>query len=68
MKIKKPNQASRVLDWLKSGKPITAMQALNHLGCLRLAARIDELRTSGHAIETQMVPLKKTKVASYSLQ
>lgn len=67
MKIKKPTQASRILDWLQSGKTITAIQALNHLGCFRLAARIEELRTSGHSIETQMVPLKETKVARYSL-
>ena len=33
-------------DWLKR-EPITAIQALAHIRCMRLAARIDELRHEG---------------------
>ncbi len=48
----------QILDHLTS--PITAMDALNDYGCFRLAARINELRMSGHNIKTEI----KTKMAS----
>ncbi len=43
----------QILDHLTS-KPITAMDALNDYGCFRLAARINELRMSGHDIRTEI--------------
>jgi hypothetical protein len=43
--MKKPkSQSDRILAHLLSGKPLTAMQALDKFQCLRLAARINELR------------------------
>ena len=47
-------QCQQVLDWLKR-EPITAMQALAHLSCFRLAARVHELKDSGHKINKRMV-------------
>jgi hypothetical protein len=43
--MKKPkSQTDRILAHLISGKPLTAMQALDKFGCFRLAARIGQLR------------------------
>jgi len=41
---KSKSQNDRILAHLLSGKPLTAMQALNKFGSFRLAARIDQLR------------------------
>ena len=38
------SQRSKILQHLKSGRTITASQALRLFGCSRLAARIEELR------------------------
>ena len=50
-------------------RPLTPMDALNGCGCFRLAARIDELRASGHNIETIRRTLPSGKVvAEYHLK
>ena len=46
------NQSDRILRHLEDGGSITALGALERFGCLRLAARIDELRKAGHTIKT----------------
>ena len=46
------SQRSKILSHLKRHKTITPIQALNDFGCLRLAARIQELRES-HTIITE---------------
>jgi hypothetical protein len=46
------NQA--ILKHLRE-RPITPMAALKLYGCFRLAARVAELRQSGHAIATERV-------------
>lgn len=48
-------QSDRILDHLQAGGTITALGALERFGCLRLAARIDELRKAGHTIKTTAV-------------
>jgi len=48
------SQARMILDHL-GRRPITPLEALENYGCLRLAARIDELRRDGHPIRTEMV-------------
>lgn len=47
-------QRGKVLARLRRGKSITPLQALYEFGCLRLAARIKELRDDGHEIHTDM--------------
>ena len=53
------SQNARILNWLKSGKTLTAISALKEFHCLRLAARICDLREAGHPIEKVMVKTKK---------
>ena len=56
----------QILDHLTS-KPITAIDALNHYGCFRLAARINELRMSGHNIRTEIKNKDGKRYAMYHL-
>ena len=58
-------QNQRILTYLKSGKPLTPITALNRFGCFRLAARIADLRKDGHTIFTETVTKNKKAFASY---
>lgn len=55
-----------ILEHLKRG-PLTALEALNNYGCLRLAARINDLKNKGHLIETKIVTNNGKKFAQYRL-
>ena len=44
-------QCERLLEHLKLGLPLTAHKALYGYSCLRLAARIHDLKQMGHQIE-----------------
>jgi len=62
-------QTAKVLDWLQAGEPITALDALNHFGCFRLAARIKELRNDGHEIiSTPTTTPAGARISSYRLK
>jgi hypothetical protein len=64
-----PSQAQVILDYLLGGNELTALDALNHFGCFRLAARIHELRKDGHAIEEKIVTAHNGKrYASYFIK
>lgn len=43
----KKNTTQKIEAWLSRGYKLTALQALNKWGCMRLAARIAELRQAG---------------------
>lgn len=45
----------KVLSYLMANQSITALQALNSCGTMRLSARIWDLRRDGHDISTEMV-------------
>lgn len=46
------NQKERILSILKRDGCITAMDAMKQLGCMRLAARILDLKKDGHCIRS----------------
>jgi hypothetical protein len=49
--------------------PVTAIDALQQAGCFRLAARIADLRASGHDIHTETVVTPTGKhIAQYTLK
>lgn len=48
-------QKAQVLADLKTGNPITPLDALQKYGCFRLASRIHDLRNEGWPIEMEMV-------------
>ena len=58
-------QKDKILTYLKSGKGLTPITALNRFGCFRLAARIAELRKEGHTIFTDTVTKNGKTFASY---
>lgn len=60
------SQTDRILTHLKRST-ITPTQALNKYGCFRLAARIKDLRDSGHQIETEMQRKGDKTYARYRL-
>lgn len=59
------NQANLILKHLKSGQPLTPLDALKKFGTLRLGARVLELRQAGHPITTKMVKKGGSCVAEY---
>lgn len=61
-------QTEQILQYLKGGKAITPLDALNFFGCFRLAARIKDLRDDGYNIVTDEKRIENgATVASYSL-
>jgi biotin operon repressor len=63
------SQTQDILEHLKSGEPITPMDALNKFGCFRLASRINELRDCGYDIETRIKRTTNGKqIAEYTLK
>lgn len=62
------SQTTDILNMLKVG-PVTAMDALRSTGCMRLAARIADLRQAGHDIETKTIETDSGKhIAQYHLK
>ena len=60
------SQNAQILNHLKR-EPLTALEALNLFGCMRLASRINELRYDGHTINTEWVHRNGKKFAQYHL-
>lgn len=62
------SQNKTILAHLQNGKSITPIQALSLYGCLRLAARISNLKADGHDIIPEMVYEGKKRFARYTLK
>lgn len=65
-------QNEEVLEYLKTHKTITQLEALRELGIMRLASRISDLRKSGEPIVRRIIEVRarngrKAYVAEYSL-
>ena len=50
----KDTQCNKVLDYMRTFGSITQIQALQDIGCMRLASRISDLRYQGYAIGRRM--------------
>lgn len=63
------NQNEIILAHLQEFGTITPLQAMNNYGCMRLGARINELRKSGYSIRTDTVKQKNRygKMTRYAL-
>lgn len=64
----KRRQRDKVIDYLATGKPLTPLMALRRFGCMRLGARIWELREDGHRIKAELVKRGEARVAQYRLE
>lgn len=65
--LKDDSQNSMVLDHLVSGKKLTPLEAIRRFGCLRLGARVYELKRRGHRIKAEIVTRNNRRVAEYRL-
>ena len=65
------SQSDRILHALEQGDRLTPLDALSRFGCIRLAARIFDLRRGGHDIQERLVPVETrngtAEVAEYRL-
>ena len=58
------SQHDEIKRWLSLGRKLTPLQALELFGCLRLAARIWDLRASGMDIQVRKKELPNGKVVA----
>lgn len=54
----RPNQAQKILDYMRKHGGITQMEAVEKFRCYRLSARIFELKEQGHNIISDRVQFK----------
>ena len=60
------SQKQKILEHLQAGKDLSPPSALHLFGCLRLGARILELRRAGHRI-VDLGPGRKLNFAVYAM-
>ena len=60
-------QIDHILGHLLTGGAITPLEALKMYGCMRLGARIWDLKKMGYKIKTKMVKDGDKRYAEYSL-
>lgn len=61
------SQNQRILKHLKSGKKITAIEALKLFGCFRLARVMNDLKNQGISFNKRMIKRNHKHFAEYSL-
>lgn len=60
-------QSQMILEYMAQGHRISPLEALNKFGCLRLGARIYDLKNEGHNIITEIVSENGKRYARYTL-
>lgn len=61
-------QNQMIINYLKTGKILTPLEALDMFGCLRLSARIYDLKDMGWPIHCERKPTDNGKIVGhYSL-
>ena len=63
-----PTQNDMILAALRRGEHLSPLDALRRFGCLRLAARVDDLKRAGHRIQTAMVVNGGKRFATYYIE
>lgn len=67
--IESKSQEQAILEYLQAGGVLTPLDALRMFGCMRLGARIWDLRQKGHHISMRVVETPSGKhVAEYRLE
>jgi hypothetical protein len=65
------SQNKRILEYMKSGKGITSLEALQMFGCMRLASRISDLRKRHPELTIEVSRVETTtgkRVARYYIK
>ena len=60
-------QCKKILKYMKVHGSITPLEALSSCGCMRLAARISDLKKAGFDIKTVLVTDSGNRYAKYVL-
>jgi len=62
-------QNKQILNYLQAGYTITPLDALRMFGCMRLGARVHELRKAGHDIRREIITAEPSgaRIAEYFL-
>lgn len=60
-------QCADILAYMQDGHSLTALVALERFGCLRLAARIQDLEELGHTFSVETVKRNGKRYARYTL-
>jgi len=60
-------QNKQIINYLRQGKTLTSLEALQLFGCFRLSARISELKESGWQIDSVNIKKNGKTFAEYSL-
>ena len=65
-------QNAMILQYMKEHGTITAREAIDNLGCMRLASRISDIKKMGIPINREMITVKNrwdedVRVAQYSI-
>lgn len=61
------SQNKAILKYLQKGKKLTGLEAVNMFQCLRLPARIKDLKNLGHNIDGKMIRVGKKRVKQYEI-
>lgn len=61
------SQCADILAYMQGGHSLTALEALERFGCLRLAARIQDLEALGHTFAVETVEQDGKRYARYTL-
>lgn len=56
--MSKATQAERILEYIEKFGSITQYEALQDLGCMRLASRISDLKKQGYPIKGETVTVQ----------
>ena len=59
-------QNEAIIKHLKAGNSITALDALRQFNCLRLAARISDIKQRGYDVQSKWIVKKNKKYKQYS--
>ncbi len=63
----KKSQNERILKYLQGGHLLTPLAALHRFGCLRLGARVWDLKKEGYKIDSRLVNRSNKYVSEYSI-
>jgi len=53
--VKQPSQNQRILEYMRSGKRITGLDALRIFGCIRMARVAGDLKDAGEVIQDRWI-------------
>ena len=62
------SQRKSILNYMQKGYKITPLEALKKFGCLRLGARIYDLKQQGFEIKARMIEKNKKRYAQYYME